>query len=404
VAAVAEPQQVVAALAATMTPAVTAPLIPPAPAPVSGSEAAVVEISDDDTPPPGWDQWGNLPAPIPEPPVGALVVRDDGGVIPGRLADGAEASSSRAVLPTSDSAVARPEQEWERAVTPPPHFVDAQAEQELWQEFRDHDASLSRALNEALRIHSGPAWRVFQVCGCLLSVVIFPLSFFCLHAFPDLCPLVFIHQQQELEDRARARYGALDQMSSELRRLREQRDALDALVEALRTGDGWLAYWAEALRDQLLELEAQTAEGASAVEKVRTALVDRDEVLQRAREDLARARTLAAEWETEVASVRAQLQQDRATLEEARTWQCQAEEKAKEAEELRTSVTEKAASLASAEEQLRQERAARQQAEDQLQQEWAALVEARAALEREHLAREEAQGRLQQERTTLDWA
>jgi hypothetical protein len=80
-----------------------------------------------------------------------------------------------------------------------------------------------------------------------------------------------------LEDRARERYGALDQMSSELCRLREQRDALDALVEALRTGDGWLAYQAEALRDQLLELEAQTTKGASAVEKVRTALVDQDE-------------------------------------------------------------------------------------------------------------------------------
>jgi hypothetical protein len=59
---------------------------------------------------------------------------------------------------------------------------------------------------------------------------------------------------QELELRARDRYGALDQMSAELRQLREQRDALDALAEALRTQDGWLAYRAEALRDQLLEL------------------------------------------------------------------------------------------------------------------------------------------------------
>jgi hypothetical protein len=47
----------------------------------------------------------------------------------------------------------------------------------------------------------------------------------------------------------------------------------------------------------------QTAEGVSAVEKVQTALVDQDKVLQRAREDLAKARTLAAEWETKVASV-----------------------------------------------------------------------------------------------------
>jgi chromosome segregation ATPase len=107
--------------------------------------------------------------------------------------------------------------------------------------------------------------------------------------------LVFIRRRQELEDRARERYGTLDQMSSELRRLQEQRDALDALVEALRIGDGWLAYRVEALRDQLLELEAQTAEGGSAVEKVRTALVDRDKALQRAREDLANACTLAVE-------------------------------------------------------------------------------------------------------------
>jgi regulator of replication initiation timing len=156
-----------------------------------------------------------------------------------------------------------------------------------------------------------------------------------------------------LEDRARERFDALYQMSSELCRLREQRAALDALVEALRTGDRWLVYRAEALRDQLLELEAQTVKGASVVEKVRTALVDQDEALQRAREDLAKVRTLAAEWETEVASVRAQLQRDRATLEEARAWQSQAEEKAKEAEELSTSVADKVASLASVEEQLR---------------------------------------------------
>jgi chromosome segregation ATPase len=123
-----------------------------------------------------------------------------------------------------------------------------------------------------------------------------------------------------LEDRARERYSALDQMSSELHRLWEQHDALDALIEALRTDGGWLAYRAKALRDQLLELEAQIAEGASAVEKVWTALVDWDEALQRAGEDLAKARALAAEWETEVASIRAQLQQDRATLEEARAW------------------------------------------------------------------------------------
>jgi hypothetical protein len=56
---------------------------------------------------------------------------------------------------------------------------------------------------------------------------------------------------------------------------------------------------------------------------------------------------LAAEREIEVAKARAQLQQDRATLEGARTWQSQVEEKAKEAEELRANLADKAASLAS---------------------------------------------------------
>jgi hypothetical protein len=55
------------------------------------------------------------------------------------------------------------EQEWEHVDAPPVHFVKAQAEQGIWEELRDHGASLNRALNEALRIHSGPAWRVFQV-------------------------------------------------------------------------------------------------------------------------------------------------------------------------------------------------------------------------------------------------
>jgi hypothetical protein len=52
--------------------------------------------------------------------------------------------------------------------------------------------------------------------------------------------LVFVCWRQELELHARDRYGALDQMSAELRQLREQRDDVNALAEALRTRDGWL--------------------------------------------------------------------------------------------------------------------------------------------------------------------
>jgi hypothetical protein len=53
---------------------------------------------------------------------------------------------------------------------------------------------------------------------------------------------------------------------------------------------------------------------------VKAALVDRDEVLHKVREDLVGARTVAAEWEAVVASARAQLQQDRATVEGAQAW------------------------------------------------------------------------------------
>jgi chromosome segregation ATPase len=137
---------------------------------------------------------------------------------------------------------------------------------------------------------------------------------------------------------------------------------------------------------------------------VRTALLKRDEALRKAREDLAGARTVAAEWETEVATTRVQLQQDRSTLEGACSWQSQAEKKDKEAEELRAILADKAASLASTEERLLQEQDAHRQAEAQLQQERAALAQARAALERERLVREEAQGRLQQERAALEGA
>jgi hypothetical protein len=77
-------------------------------------------------------------------------------------------------------------------------------------------------------------------------------------------------------------------------------------------------YRAEALRDQPPELDAQAVEDIPAVERVKAALVDRDEALHKVREDLAGARTVVAEWEAEVASARAQLQQDHAALEGAR--------------------------------------------------------------------------------------
>jgi hypothetical protein len=77
-------------------------------------------------------------------------------------------------------------------------------------------------------------------------------------------------------------------------------------------------YRAEALLDQPPKQDTQATGDASAVEKVRMVLVDRDDALRRVREDLAGARSVAAAWEAEVASACAQLQQDRATLEGAR--------------------------------------------------------------------------------------
>jgi hypothetical protein len=170
------------------------------------------------------------------------VVRDDDGAALGGPADGAEASSSH-VRPA-----ARPEQERECAGAPPAHFVKAQAEQGLWQEIHDHGASLNRALNEALRIHSGPAWRVFQV-SWISSDFAAPPALFRVCAFPDSCSSRLARWRQDLERRARERYDALDHLDADLHWYRGQYEALDALVEALRSPDRWLAYRAEALLD-----------------------------------------------------------------------------------------------------------------------------------------------------------
>jgi hypothetical protein len=65
-------------------------------APAGGSRAAVVEIPDDDSPPPGWDQWVSFPTASPESQEGALVRRWEGHMVAGGRVHGVEASSSRA--------------------------------------------------------------------------------------------------------------------------------------------------------------------------------------------------------------------------------------------------------------------------------------------------------------------
>jgi hypothetical protein len=54
--AVGSRQEAAVAVAVT-TAATAASTVPPAPAPATADQATVVEIPDDDTPPPGWGQW-----------------------------------------------------------------------------------------------------------------------------------------------------------------------------------------------------------------------------------------------------------------------------------------------------------------------------------------------------------
>jgi hypothetical protein len=52
------------------------------------------------------------------------------------------------------------------------------------QELQDHDASLNNALNEALRIHAGRAWKIFKVRVLIVKIEVSPCRF-CVRAFPD---------------------------------------------------------------------------------------------------------------------------------------------------------------------------------------------------------------------------
>jgi chromosome segregation ATPase len=201
-------------------------------------------------------------------------------------------------------------------------------------------------------------------------------------------------------------YDAFDRVNAELHQLRERCDAFDMLADALRTPDGWLSYRAMALRDQLHESAMQDPAHPSSLERVCTALIDRDEALRQARSDLEKMRTLAANWEAEVAGARNDNWRLHLSLQEAHAQQRQAEERAraleqraKEADDLRAAFDAKAAALAVFEDQLLRERIARQRAEGQLQQEQAALADAWSALERERVAREAAQKSLEDRNT-----
>jgi chromosome segregation ATPase len=216
---------------------------------------------------------------------------------------------------------------------------------------------------------------------------------------------------QELERRAHDKYDAFDRVNTELHQLRERCSAFDALADALRTPDGWLAYRAMAWRDELLESSRQDPARRSSLERVCVALIDRDEALWQARSDLEKMRTLATNWEAEVASVRGENWGLRSSLEGVQAQQHQAEERArgleqraKEDDNLKAALDAKVAALVVAEEQLQQERTARQGAEGRLQQEQAALVDARSVLEQERVAREAAQKSLEERNTAFSKA
>jgi hypothetical protein len=86
---------------------------------------------------------------------------------------------------------------------------------------------------------------------------------------------------------------------------------------------------------------------------VKAALLEWDEALRRARVALTEAQTAATERKMTLTVAQARLLQDHATLEGARSWQAQAEEKAKEAERLGADLADKVTSLAAVGEQLR---------------------------------------------------
>jgi hypothetical protein len=116
-------------------------------------------------------------------------------------------------------------------------------------------------------------------------------------------------------------------VNAELHQLRERCGAFDALADALRTPGGWLSYRAVALRDLLHESTRQDPAHPSSLERVCAALIDRDEALQRARADLENTRTLAANWEAEVASVHSDNRGLHSSLQEAQAQQRQDEER-----------------------------------------------------------------------------
>jgi hypothetical protein len=70
-----------------------------------------------------------------------------------------------------------------------------------------------------------------------------------------------------------------------------------------------------------LEHEGQAAARPPTLERICTALIDRDEALQQVRGDLEKMHTVASNWEVEVVTVRSDNQELRSWLREAQAQQ-----------------------------------------------------------------------------------
>jgi hypothetical protein len=84
-------------------------------------------------------------------------------------------------------------------------------------------------------------------------------------------------------------------LSSNLDWYRGQYEALEAFVEALQTDNDWLEYRLRAVQDALLDQCALTAEGTTAVDRVKTVHLEKEWALATANGELQKARAALAE-------------------------------------------------------------------------------------------------------------
>jgi hypothetical protein len=96
-------------------------------------------------------------------------------------------------------------------------------------------------------------------------------------------------------------------------------------VDALQTDNDSLEYRLKALEDALLNQRTLTTEGTTTVDKVKAVLLEKEEVLATANGELQKAcaalvEAQAAQKETALVAAQTRLQQDRTTLEGARSW------------------------------------------------------------------------------------